>query len=410
MIGESHAGLRRVAPATILAALALVTVLVVILAPEPVQQGRGDPTSRSTGAGGVRMFYELAQRMGWHASERLVPFHSTNANSANTPRSVQVVLQARGAVGEREVHDLLENVRAGGGLLFDVEGNGEIADSLGIELRASRYGVTTGEYPPCPAAGSIGERAQLAFAPPVREIRWRRPAPGPVTRIGPGAAIRSAHGVAFPMGAGRVVAIASSDVLTNEAVRRCEWGDDVVAARALEFLRPHTSGPAVLVFDEYHHGYGMSEGSLDAITGYLSSVASGRFLAQAMLAGLILLFAKVARPTLPRDEAHIPRRSPLEHADALAHAYVDVAATKTGTLRLVDGLRRRAGRVVPVSVRAENDAFLAAIVERVPSLSRPVATVTNALAMTVSPREFLDVGAAIREIERQLLTSPMRKS
>jgi hypothetical protein len=402
----------RVSPTMLLLLLVCATVLVTLLAPEPVESARSGPTSRSTAGGGVRMFYELAQHMGWSASERLIPFDSVVA-PANDERSVQVVLRPEAPLSRAETHALLEHTRGGGGLIFDLETNGDLGDSLGLML-GIRQDV------PLMARGAAGcatmpmSRTDRAFVlpPTVREFRWRRPPPGEVTRF-VGQTKRNAslsYAIGFPLGAGRVVVLGASDVVTNDAIRRCEWGADIGAARALEFVRPAGVAAPTLVFDEFHHGYGSQQGSPSAITRYLSRTSSGRFLAQAMLAGLILLLSQMARPTLPHDPAQTPRRSPLEHADALANAYIDVEATKTGTEQLVHGLRRRAGRTVRVAASASDAAFLSAVAERTPALASHVQIVSRALASKVSPREFLAVGEAIREIERQLMNSPVRKS
>jgi hypothetical protein len=145
---------------------------------------------------------------------------------------------------------------------------------------------------------------------------------------------------------------------------------------------------------------------MTAIVRFLSRTSSGHFLAQALLAGLVLLFAFAPRPIVPRDADRIVRRSPLEHADALAHAYRDVGATKTATARLIGGVRRRIGRVLGVDARADDATFLDRVVARSPSLANDAATVKRALREGMPPREFATVGAAIAAIEHDLSTSP----
>jgi hypothetical protein len=145
---------------------------------------------------------------------------------------------------------------------------------------------------------------------------------------------------------------------------------------------------------------------MTAITRFLARTSSGRFLAQALLAGLLLLFAFAPRPIVPKDAERIVRRSPLEHADALAHAYRDVGATKTATARLVSGVRRRIGRVVGVDARADDATFLDRVVARSPWLANDVTTVKRALRDGLPSRDFPTVGTAIASIERDLSTSP----
>jgi hypothetical protein len=159
-----------------------------------------------------------------------------------------------------------------------------------------------------------------------------------------------------------------------------------------------------MVFDEFHHGFGMHGGSMTAIARYLSGTPSGRFLAQALAACLVLVLAFAPRPIPPRDPERVARRSPLEHADALGHAYADVKATRTATERLVGGVRRRAGRVVATPSRADDAAFLDAVARRHPALRESVDRVRRGLAEPVSANEFMSIGEALDAIERQLMT------
>ena len=91
-------------------ALAALAVLAAILTPENRPQG-GGLSSYSTGPDGASIAFELAQRMGWHASRRETRFDSTS-----TRPTVEVVVGPQQALGRHEVHRLLENVRRGGGL------------------------------------------------------------------------------------------------------------------------------------------------------------------------------------------------------------------------------------------------------------------------------------------------------
>ena len=101
------------------------------------------------------------------------------------------------------------------------------------------------------------------------------------------------------------------------------------------------------------------------------------------------------------DPVREPRRSPLEHADALAHAYSDVDGTRTATERLVSGLRRRAGRTVSVPSGASDAVFLKAVAERDASLVSSVQIILRALRDPVPIAELNGVGDAIRAVERR---------
>lgn len=393
-------GSRRINPATALLVLAAVAIGAALLTPDA--QSGGGLSSYSAGPGGTRMMYELAQRMGWRTSRREAILDSF-PQSPNT----QVVIGPQGSIGAHEVHMLLENVRRGGGLIFAVDGAPEISDSLGIVLKSNERLLGSIADVDCPRMTTMGARQTRSLPPMVDEVGWSRPPPGMVVPLATTGGRRPPIDIAvgFPLGRGRVAAVSAADVFANGAVRVCEWGADLAVARSLEYVAAGGDAPS-LVFDEYHHGYGMHGGSLRAISMFLSRTASGHFLAQALIAAFILLLAAAPRPIMPRDPERIVRRSPLEHADALGRAYADVQATRTATSRLVGGLRRRAGRTVSIAARASDAEFLDAVARRTPSLAPRVDSVKRALDRGLPSRELPAVGDSIAEIERVLLTSP----
>lgn len=401
-------GGRQISAMTVVATLAGFVALVALLAPETVEEGAANNSSYSAAPTGARIAYELAERMGWRATRREAPL------TAPDGRSVQIALSPQSPLGAGEVHHLLENVRRGGGLVFDVETGAEIADSIGIVEGTLDAMLTRISDRDCSEKGArpVTTRASFLLPPSVRELKWRRPPPGPVTRI----VIPSRKttfqtvGLGFPLGAGRVVAIASPQVFHNYAIETCEWGADVAIARSFEYVKPSGVERPAMVFDEFHHGYGAHGGSATAVGRYLAHTASGHFLEQALLAALVLLMAYAPRAILPRDPARIPRRSPLEHADALAHAYSDVEATRTATSRLMSGVRRRVGRTVAVGAAANDATFLDAVVRRTPTLAPSVEVVRRGLSETLTPRQFAAIADAVLDIERQLSTTPPKTS
>ena len=395
---------RRVSAAKLLVALGVVAVIVAILTPEAPGYTTGGRSTYSTAPAGARMAYELAARLGWRVERRL-----STLDSSRVRIDVQAVLAPEGGLGGHEVHRLLDNVRAGGGLVFSLDGNDELADSLGLDT--GRRGALLGGVldPECPAPQSITARALLALPPEISDIVWqKRPAAGETTlavvRNGRPAPIPVAIG--FPLGAGRIAVTSNSAVFSNEAVRNCPWKADLAVVSMLEYARPVRDRSAPLVFDEFHHGFGIHGGTLKAAATYLAHTSSGHFMIQALIAGLLLLMAKAPRPILPRETRVVSRRSPLEHADALGRAYADVAATRTATSRLVAGLRRRLSRWIPVGPAASDDAFLDAVARRVPERTADVAAIRHALAEPMAARELANVGDALNRVERSVLSSP----
>ena len=389
---------RRVSLARILAVLAVLAVLAAVLTPEVRQQG-GGLSSYSTGPAGASIAFELAQRMGWHVTRREAPFDSTS----RTP-TVEVVVGPQQALGRHEVHRLLENVRRGGGLVFTLGEGDEIADSIGVAIRTHGRLLLALNDRSCIVRRRVGGAAGLP--PTVYEVVWRRPPPGPVTtlmRAGAGGDIAPVA-VGFPFGRGRIAAVAGDEVFTNETMRTCQWGADVLVARAWEYVR-NGAGDQPLVFDEFHHGRGVHGGSLSAMTRYLSHTSSGRFFATLLVAGVLLLFAVAPRPIIPLEPERIARRSPLEHAEALGRAYSDVEATRTAAVRLVGGMRRRIGRAVGAQRTADERAFLEAVARKFPAVSAPVGLLQRALRDQISPRELGQLADAIEAIEQAVAAS-----
>ncbi len=424
-----NAGLGRFSATTVALTLAGLTLLIALLTPEPAGRAEGGLSTFSTAPGGAGIVYELAQRFGWHAQRRTATLEELRAQGDTQP-NVQVVLAPGEELGGHEIHNLLENVRRGGGLVFSVDGgtsdgNEGLADSIGVTVggRAQFYALvnTTIASDTEPATDTACVRPHrsravtdaLAIPPEVRELTWMRHAPGPVhplVNAGREGSREINAGLGFRMGKGRVAIIGGSDVFSNAAVKVCRFGADLAVMQLLEYVRRPDAPLPVLVFDEYHHGFGVHGGSLKAAATYLWRVPSGHLLSQALVAGLLLLLALAPRPLVPRDDAQVIRRSPLEHAAALGRAYEDVGATRTATSDLVGGLRRRTRGIVAVPASADDDEFLAAVVRRIPSLAPRVDTVKRARTADTAKRDFAEVGQALAAIEEQLQTTPSSRS
>src|SRR4051812_25124804 len=223
-------------------------------------------------------------------------------------------------------------------------------------------------------------------------IRWLRKEPIDKTifaKLNPdelGMTTPSEGAVGFPLGRGRIVVVADPDLLRTDVLRHCEWGADVVAMNMLEWLRAGGVEPRnVIVFDEYHQGFGPRSDMLSTALEFLVTNPVGRMIGMGLLAAVVLLIAVAARPLPPVDPERIERRDPREQVDALAHAYEQVRATRTITQRLLHGVRRRVERA---SLRAgHTDAeFLDTVAQRVPQLHGDVETVRHALEETVASR------------------------
>jgi hypothetical protein len=383
----------------VLIVLAGLTLLAAILTPEAVTIAKGERSTFVAGPGGTRILFDLAARLGWNVERRM-----TALDSVAQPRATHVVIAPGAYLGAGEVHRLLENVRRGGGLVFTMDGGDQIADSIGVGLGRSARTLTGIEDADCPQPQTIRDRPVIVLPPDLEQIVWRRPPPSvPDTLMEAIGRVRVPVVIGFTLGAGRVAIVSSSDLLSNDVLRICDWNADIAAARVLEYMRPPGVARPTMIFDEFHHGYGEHGGTFVAIGSYFSRTASGRFLAQLLLAGLLVVLAQAPRPVIPREAERIVRRSPLEHADALGHAYADVRATRTAVAQLLSGLRRRVGRIAGVGDSATDEAFLAGAVARAPELARQVAIVQHALREPIDITRMPAVGDALQKIEHHLL-------
>lgn len=392
--------------ASLVLLVTLMSLVLVALLFAPTEQ-RGQPySSYSAGLNGVRLARDLASRLGWPTETREVPFSDTLAS----PARVQVLVNAGVAAGE--VHALLEFARAGGSILV-AGASGPLADSLFVVAHES--GVIAGSsLSACPGVNAFESAVSSSGRAAV--IGFRRPMPDDTVGFGlirvdrgnDAPAVEARAAVGLPFGAGRIVVVADGNYLVNEAVRRCELGVDVAYVRMLEYLTRGRRGERI-AFDEFHHGYGARGGSLAAIRMYLAGTPSGRMLAQIVVAGLLLLLAAAPRPLTPRDPPLIARRSPLEHADALAQAYAGVNATRTATARLLAGVRRRVRR--DRAARDTDEHVLSVAAGMSAEGAKAAALVSSALETPVAARELPRVAEALDTIETVLSrrpTSPTR--
>ncbi|MEO7083277.1 MAG: DUF4350 domain-containing protein, partial [Gemmatimonadaceae bacterium] len=171
-------GNRQISPVVILSVLAAVLAIFALLLPETVDESPGNSSTHSPAPAGARMAFQLAERMGWRASRREKPLASVDG------RTVQVVLSPQELLGADEVHRLLENVRMGGGMMFDVLNGKEIGDSLGLSAGPMRAMLSLTADTKCKSDESRVVRTMTEILPPsVFDVKWRRPPPSAVIPI-----------------------------------------------------------------------------------------------------------------------------------------------------------------------------------------------------------------------------------
>lgn len=177
------------------------------------------------------------------------------------------------------------------------------------------------------------------------------------------------------VGNGEMIVIADAAPLGNVAL-----GKDGVAPLALRSLA-WLAGDDGIAFDEFHHGFDDRVGLWGATRRYLTSTAPGWALLQLAAIAVLAVAAAGIRLGRARDLPPPRRRSPLEHADALAAAYMAARATRRAGSLLLAELRLRLGVRTPAALRARLDALA---VTR-PALRAAVDDVTRHADGTITP-------------------------
>jgi hypothetical protein len=424
---------------------------------------------------GALALAEAAARLGWRSERAELPLPATR------PGTTYLAVRAYHGVRDDDAGRLLAAVRAGAGLVVDVRAAGDpLTDSLGLALvsdglwtldnrrTGQRVGVADAlGRPTCtprltdPSDGTevanftLVDSGHAATNVPGRRLfvdAWRLPAdsagpgarpPRPArsprgrgdsavvvraetTLVAPGrrsqapvaaGAVWAPVMVGFPLGQGRVVAVADAALLTNSALRTCWAAAGPVALQMLAWVAPAPvggRGRGTLVFLQGRRDVADGGGPsvLGAVRRALTEVPAGRALAQALGAALVLLAALGARALPPLPAARIERRSPREHVGALAGAYRQARATRLVARRLARGLRRRHGGTTgraagdaarrPVAAPADEAAFLASVAARHPALASDAEQLAAATRTPVPPAALPAVGAAAARIDAAL--------
>lgn len=407
-------------PGVVFSVLAVVVLLTLFFSPDIGRTGDPRLSSFSSEPQGAAALYQTAARLGWRPSRLTTAFPATLDTAA-----VYLVLDPPNPITASESRRLLEAVRRGAGLLVVVANGDPLSDSLKVgrstlggpqfiraqpgervcgdsnEVRLISWGVGNvhswwlvprGPLPRDTVSfawvTSSGARSDTVFPWPVDSATRRSRSPVKAAALG------------FPYGRGRVVAVADPDWLRNDVIRVCKWRAGESVVRMLEYLSPDQR--LRLVFDEFHQGFGESQGMIGAVAGALGNTAPGRALLMALVAALVLLAAIAPRPIAPVERERIERRSPLEHVEALARAYQQAGASRVVTRRLVRGIRRR--HAPGVAQRGSDDEFLRALAERHPGIRGEVALVQRAAVKPLPPGQLPDLARALDLIERT--TSP----
>ncbi len=144
-------------------------------------------------------------------------------------------------------------------------------------------------------------------------------------------------------GGGTITLAADRRWFTNQF-----WRDSDVPLIGVPLLTPSPvpPRPGRVVWDEYHQGFGDTEGpSLEGGTWiWLRTSPAGWAILQLIAVALVWLAMTAIRFGPAREAVERRRRSPLEHLEALGAGLESAADADTAVRRLAQGLRRRLSR------------------------------------------------------------------
>lgn len=423
----------------VFAALALTLLLVVLFTPQTQSTGLGGLDSRSAEPHAARALYTMLERLGWDVTRSSRPLDARLDTTA-----VYMILNPVRPVTSDEIHELLQAVRAGAGMMVATGLAYELADSLdavlGVDWRGFGPLVTGHETDPddCPeplrsrgmvfgtdgrvhAAGitiasdapphtifaSIERNAALvaleaeAVAARVRgdtalsDSLFRESARLP---RGSGPTTLQPAAAGFEVGDGRMVLLSGDIMLQNDVIRYCAWGTAVTAVRMVEWLS--NGRQRQLIFDEWHR-FNRYDPWPIRFSRFFFGNPEGRVAVTLVLAAATLLLALGRRPLAAVSVRRLERRSPLEHVDALARAYDQSRATRTVARRLVRGLRRRHTGLL----RNEDDSeFLERVRDHHPGLQQEVNLLKQASSNSIPDSDLDRLLTAVDTVDQTLTT------
>ncbi|HEX6746726.1 MAG TPA: DUF4350 domain-containing protein [Longimicrobium sp.] len=333
-----------------LALLIVLVLLIAVLTGRRVEATADDPRPSTFVAGpaGARALRDVLTELKVPTRRRMQPF--LDADSLAGPL---VLLSPMLTPSSGELHALAEWVRRGGTVIYAARLDDETADSLGLRvtsLARDTLRTTTRRYHGATAtaeANRLTEGVGTVDGFRTGFLRSSRAFDGTATVLA--SARRTPVVVDYRLGKGRVIAWSDALPLVNGRLKR--------SRAAILFARTAVDAGdrRALWFDEYHHGFKTGGSVIGGTTRFLLREPAGHAALQvaAALLGLVLLFGRRFGKPLPPPPAR--RRSPLEHVEALAGAYLQAGARDTARRLLLAGMARRLGRRVPHTAAAEGE-------------------------------------------------------
>jgi len=294
-------------------------------------------SSLRTSPDGVAAWARSLERLGVPAVQRYSSF------TRQAPRSGGLaLLQPVITLSAAEVSIVLEWVRDGGTLVLAPQFRSLLLDSLDLDLDVAlpefgadlaRDTLLEHEWTE-PGLGGLTIATRGISVDSLREDRWV-----PLARSTRNDIVTLAW---VPEGQGGVLVLADGEDVSNGALARS------VAAVAVTRALADRLGPTdTLFFSEYHQAMDGGGGPMRETLGLARGTPLGRVVLHLAVAAFALLLVTSRRFGTPFPEWKEPRRSTLEHVEALAGIYRAAGSHRTAARQLIRGTARRLGVLHP---------------------------------------------------------------
>lgn len=292
------------------------------------------------------------------------------------------ILQPLVALSAGEAHSVLEWVRGGGVLVYAPGFFLPLADSLGVSLSGApqdpyaietyRDSLVPHRWTDRPVGWMSGRsrrvEVETTFAD---ERRWQ-----PLTSDD----FQGSSLGWLEMGRGGVLIVADGVELSNGVL------DESYIAVTMTRAVVDLMDGGLFVFSEYHQGMGGGRGVVREAIDLAAGLPLGRIVLHLGITSILLLLLVQRRFGSPLPEPPRPRRSTVEHVDAVANIYRAGRSHRTVAHYLVRSAARRAR--LPPAVESDEDALRRW--RGRPGLEEPVEAALKALASEPPDLEKLE--------------------
>jgi hypothetical protein len=210
---------------------------------------------------------------------------------------------------------------------------------------------------------------------------------------------RGTVGLRVRCGHGTIVALSDVYPLTNLGISEADNGVLLGnIARELSKLSPGT-----IAFDEYHLGFAQRDWSPVAMTKLMLSGPWRWAIAQAVLAGMLALYAGGVRFGSPRDVTRKPRRQQREFAEAAGRLLDEAGATSLAVETLRRYYHDRICRALHLEAEADDELLRRAVRDRLGGEASAVfERAGNAASRAAGRQELLTIAQELHRVTETL--------